>query len=143
MADVLVIGSGPAGLSLATALEQRGLKVEGLSPIEPATPWPNTYGIWVDEIEALGMSKYLWQRWKNTVAYMGSGAIPLNREYGLIDRETLQGDWLSQSQHHGIKWHQGKAANVSHGAKRSEVTDEAGNTYSARLVVDTSGHNPA
>ena len=89
------------------------------------------------------MSKYLWQSWKNTVAYMGEGAIPLNREYGLIDRETLQGDWLSQSSHQGIKWHQGKAISVSHGAKRSEVTDESGRKYSARLVVDTSGHSPA
>lgn len=143
MADVLVIGSGPAGLSLATALEQRGLKVEGLSATDPTKPWPNTYGIWVDELEALGMSKYLWQRWKNTVVHMGQRTIPLQREYGLIDRETLQGDWLSQSQHHGIKWHEGRAASVKHGAKRSEVTDEQGNTYSARLVIDTSGHNPA
>ncbi len=143
MADVLVIGSGPAGLSLATALGQRGLTVEGLSPVEPTKPWPNTYGIWVDELEALGMTKYLWQRWKNTAVYMGDQVTPLNREYGLIDREALQGDWLSQSQQQGIQWHRGKAARVSHGAKRSEVTDEAGNTYSTRLVVDTSGHNPA
>ena len=79
MADVLVIGSGPAGLSLATALEQRGLKVEGLSANDPAKPWPNTYGIWADELEALGMSEFLDYRWQNTVAHMGQGTIPLNR----------------------------------------------------------------
>ncbi|MEM9090625.1 MAG: lycopene beta cyclase [Cyanobacteria bacterium P01_F01_bin.53] len=143
MADVLVIGAGPAGLSIATALEQRGLKVEGLSATDAAKPWPNTYGIWVDELEALGMEKYLWKRWQHTTAYMGDKTIPLKRDYGLIDRETLQGEWLAQSQQSGIQWHQGKAAGVRHGAKRSEVTDEAGNTYSARLVIDTSGHNPA
>lgn len=143
MSDVLVIGSGPAGLSLATALEQRGLKVEGLSPTDPNTPWPNTYGIWADELEALGMEDFLWHRWQKSTVHMGKQLIPLNRDYGLIDREKLQGHWLQQSNHHGITWHQGKAASITHSAKRSEVTDENGNTYSARLVIDTSGHNPA
>ncbi|PZO20947.1 MAG: lycopene cyclase [Leptolyngbya foveolarum] len=143
MADVLVIGSGPAGLSLATALAQRGLTVEGLSAIAPQTPWPNTYGIWVDELEALGMSEFLAQRWQDTVAYMGDGPIGLNREYGLVDQERLQGHWLGQSDRYGIKWHLGKAAKVTHGSKWSEVTTEAGEKLSARLVVDTSGHNPA
>ncbi|MGC1307819.1 MAG: lycopene beta cyclase [Phormidesmis sp.] len=143
MADVLVIGSGPAGLSLATSLEQRGLKVEGLTAIDPTKPWPNTYGIWADELEALGMGDFLAHRWQDTVVHMGRQAIPLRRDYGLIDRQKLQGHWLKQSQHHGIKWHEGKAVEVSHGAKRSEVTDETGKTYSARLVIDTSGHDPA
>ncbi len=143
MADVLVIGSGPAGLSLATALAQRGLTVEGLSVIAPQTPWPNTYGIWTDELEALGMSEFLAHRWQNTVAYMGKGPIELNREYGLIDRAKLQGHWLAQSDRHNIQWHLGKAAKVTHGSKWSEVTTEGGEKLSARLVVDTSGHNPA
>ncbi|MEL7143900.1 MAG: lycopene beta cyclase [Cyanobacteria bacterium J06643_4] len=143
MADVLVIGSGPAGLLMANALEQRGLKVEGLSPAAPDKPWPNTYGLWADELEALGMEGFLWKRWQKTTAYMGDKTIPLNRDYGLIDREKLQGHWLSQSDNHGIKWHQGKAASVSHGASLSEVTDEQGNKYNARLVIDTSGHSPA
>ncbi|MGB3767418.1 MAG: lycopene beta cyclase [Phormidesmis sp.] len=143
MADVLVIGSGPAGLSLATALAQRGLVVEGLSAIAPQTPWPNTYGIWTDELEALGMSGFLKHRWQDTVAYMGDGPIRLNREYGLFDREMLQGHWLEQSDRYGIKWHTGKAAKVTHGSHWSEVTTEGGEKLSARLVVDASGHNPA
>ncbi|MEO1620622.1 MAG: lycopene cyclase family protein, partial [Cyanobacteria bacterium J06632_3] len=143
MSDVLVIGSGPAGLSLATALEQRGLKVEGLSPAAPSEPWPNTYGIWADELEALGMQDFLWHRWQKTIVHMGKEPIPLNRDYGLIDREKLQGHWLNQSEHHGINWHLAKAVSVTHGPKRSEVVDETGKTYSARLVIDTSGHHPA
>ena len=143
MADLLVIGAGPAGLQMANALEERGLKVEGLSPVSPQEPWPNTYGIWADELEALGMEDFLWKRWKKTTAYMGSTTIPLNRDYGLIDREKLQGHQLKQNQHHGVKWHLGKAANITHSSKRSEVIDENGNPYSARIVIDTSGHHPA
>lgn len=143
MADVLVIGAGPAGLFLATALAQRGIEVEGLSATEPNEPWPNTYGIWADELASLGMDDFLSHRWSDTVVYMGEKKTPLHREYGLIDRERLQGHRLEQSAHHGIRWHVGKAASVHHGARRSEVTTELGEAYSARLVVDTSGHNPA
>ena len=58
MTDVVVIGSGPAGLQMANALEQRGLKVEGLSPVPSDQPWPNTYGLWADELEALGLEDF-------------------------------------------------------------------------------------
>ena len=143
MSDVLVIGSGPAGLSLATALAQRGLSVKGLSAIAPETPWPNTYGIWIDELETLGLSDFLEHRWRDTVAYMGDGPIRLGRDYGLFDQKKLQGYRLEQCDRYGIKWHVGRAAKVTHGSKWSEVTTEAGETLSARLVVDASGHNPA
>jgi lycopene beta-cyclase len=143
MADVLVIGAGPAGLSVAIALAQRGLQVEGLCAVPADQPWPNTYGIWADELEALGMADFLDYRWQKSVVHMGDRTIPLKRDYGLLNREKLQGHWLSQSEHHGITWHVGKVAHVSHSAKRSEVTDETGKTYSARLVVDASGHYPA
>ena len=143
MADVLVIGAGPAGLFMATALAERGLQVEGLTAMDPAVPWPNTYGIWADELEALGMSDFLSHRWQDTLVHMGEKTIPLNRDYGLIDREKLQGHRLEQSDRHSIPWHVGKAASVTHGSKRSEVTTTEGKTYSARLIIDTSGHNPA
>lgn len=143
MTDVLVVGSGPAGLSLATALAQRGLQVEGLSTIAPQTPWPNTYGIWADELDTLGMSEFLEHRWHNTLAYMGNGPILLNRDYGLFDRKKLQGHWLAQSDRYGIKWHIGDANSVTHGSKWSEVKTSDGKILNARLVVDASGHNPA
>ncbi|MBE9062043.1 lycopene cyclase family protein [cf. Phormidesmis sp. LEGE 11477] len=143
VADVLIIGSGPAGLFLSAVLAQQNLSVKGLSPVDPAAPWPNTYGIWADELETLGMSEFLEHRWRDAIAYMGEKKIPLKRDYGLIDREKLQGHWLQQGSQYGVSWHRGKAVAVTHSAKLSEVTDENGKTYLARLVVDTSGHNPA
>ena len=43
--DVLVLGAGPAGMAIASALGKEKLYVEVLSPNGPDEPWPNTYGI--------------------------------------------------------------------------------------------------
>ncbi|MFG6096320.1 FAD-binding protein [Leptothoe sp. ISB3NOV94-8A] len=43
MQDVLVIGSGPAGLAIAAALGTQNLKVHGLAPTGPSIPWSTTF----------------------------------------------------------------------------------------------------
>jgi hypothetical protein len=52
--DVAVIGCGPAGLALAAQLGVRGLSVALLGP---DLPFVNNYGVWVDEMEALGFDE--------------------------------------------------------------------------------------
>ncbi|MBE9138574.1 lycopene cyclase family protein [Nodosilinea sp. LEGE 07088] len=143
MHDVLVIGAGPAGLSLATALGEAGLAVQGLALDDPAHPWPNTYGIWVDELDDLGLVQFLDHRWKDCVVNVNSGSLPLHREYGLLNKDRLQTYWLTQGERHGVVWHQGKAAHIEHCATHSQVTTEARETLTARLVVDATGHRSA
>ena len=96
-ADVLVLGGGPAALCIASELHQRGVAVEGiaLEPVDAA--WPNTYGIWVDELKALGLDHLLEHRWSDTVSYFGAGGSeatdqPLVHgiDYCLFDRAALQ-----------------------------------------------------
>lgn len=140
MLDALVIGAGPAGLSLAALLATEGLKVQGLAPADPAAPWPNTYGIWVDELESLGLTALLAHRWKNCVVHVNDRTLPLKREYGLLDKVKLQDYWLGQNHQHQVTWHQGLAADLSHFATYSQVTTQAGQTIQARLVIDTTGH---
>ncbi|PSN16283.1 lycopene cyclase [filamentous cyanobacterium CCT1] len=143
MQDVLVIGAGPAGLSLVAALAETGLAVQGLALNDPAQPWPNTYGIWVDELEDLGLVHFLEHRWKDCVVHVNSGKLPLHREYGLLDRDRLQTHWLNQSNQHQVSWHQGKACQVEHFPTHTQITTEVGDTLTARLVVDASGHRAA
>ena len=50
MPDVLVLGAGPAGMAIASALGKEKLDVEVLSPNGPDEAWPNTYGIWGEEV---------------------------------------------------------------------------------------------
>lgn len=57
--DALVIGAGPAGMIIAVALAERGVKVGGLTASSLGQVWPNTYGIWRDELEALGLTGLL------------------------------------------------------------------------------------
>ncbi|MGB3135281.1 MAG: lycopene beta cyclase [Nodosilinea sp.] len=143
MHDVLVIGAGPAGLSLGAALAEAGLAVQGLSLADPSHPWPNTYGIWVDELEDLGLVQFLEHRWKDCVVHVNSGELPLHREYGLLSKDRLQAHWLTQSQRHQVTWLQGKARRVEHFPSYTQVTTEAGDVLTARLVVDATGHQAA
>ena len=50
--DVVVAGAGPAGLSLASACAERGLKTLCIAP-DVAKRWENNFGTWVDEVSPM------------------------------------------------------------------------------------------
>lgn len=139
MTDVLVVGSGPAGLALAAHLGETGLRVVGLSP-DPDAPWPNTYGVWLDEIEPLGYAPYLAHVWSDTVADFGRGRVALNRRYGRFDNAALQKQLLSRCQQAGVTWLTGTAARTEHSAVGSSLHTTDGHVHFAHLIVDSSGH---
>lgn len=51
--DLVVIGCGPAGLSLAAEVAKQGLSV-GL--VGPDLPFTNNYGVWEDEFAGMYLS---------------------------------------------------------------------------------------
>ncbi len=140
--DALVIGSGPAGTIIAAALAEQGVKVGGLTASPLRQVWPNTYGIWRDELEALGLTELLGHCWKNCVSYFGKGEVKHDRAYGLFDKVKLQNHLLAKCEAGGVVWHQGKAVKIEHNLKHSIVTNTAGETIRARVVIDASGHDP-
>ncbi len=143
MDDVLIIGAGPAGVALAAALADAGLRVGGLAPQDAQTPWPNTYGIWRDEIDDLGLAHLLGPRFANVVVYAGGARHDLGRDYGLFDNARLQSHLLARCARGGMTWRQGSAARIDHAAAASTVTTTTGAQVSARVVVDASGHKAA
>jgi len=152
MPDVLVLGAGPAGMAIASALGKEKLDVEVLSPNGPDEPWPNTYGIWGKEVDQLGLQDLLEYRWKNTVSFFGHGALEEqddenkatehSLDYGLFDKKKLHNYWFNECNKSFIKWHQGFANKIHFEKYKSTVTTKDGKTYSARLVVDATGYDP-
>ena len=148
--DVLVVGAGPAALAIAAELAEQGLAVAVLAASDCRDPWPNTYGIWGDEVDGLGLSHLLEYRWSYTCSYFGSGssdpADPANsptrhgRDYGLFDKTRLQQFWLERCEAAGVQWLRGHAQELSYGSGRSQVSTASGEVLEARLVLDASGH---
>jgi lycopene cyclase-like protein len=152
--DALVLGAGPAALCMAAALAEQGLRVALLAPHDPRDPWPNTYGIWGEEVDALGLGHLLEHRWSRCVSYFGAGAAdadhPANRptlhrrDYGLFNRQALQTHWLGILERRGVELLQGTAQELRllepQGA--SALQTREGSIHQARLVVDATGHQP-
>jgi lycopene beta-cyclase len=139
MFDALVVGSGPAGTIIAGALRDRGLSVQGLSAMPLCEPWPNTYGIWRDELEAMGLTHLLGHCWDDCLSYFNR-EIEHHRAYGLFDKLKLQNYLLEKCQ--GVDWVRGLGVAIEHHADHSTVTTDSGQTLQARIVVDASGHKP-
>ncbi len=143
--DILILGSGPAALCLASELSSQNLYIKCISTKSPYDKWGNTYGIWASELEDLGLDSLLSHRWANTCSYFGDGINkngnhPTNHhyDYGLIDREAFQNELLKRCK--GIEWLHETAIDIYTVNKFSEVLCESGLKLKSRLVIDASGH---
>ncbi len=146
ISDVLVLGGGPAALSIVAELVEQGLSVHAIALNPPDLPWPNTYGIWAEEVESLGLASLLKYRWKNTVSFFGNGigdrgSFPVEHkfDYGLFDQNALQTSLLIRCK--GVSWDIDTAQKIMFLGDTTQVLCSSGNLYKTRLVIDASGHS--
>jgi lycopene beta-cyclase len=118
-ADVVVIGDGPAGSALASALHRRGVDVVLVGPDEP---WSATYGTWADDVEAaavLGGSD-IWLHRLDSIAVHFADRRIIDRAYGVIDNRKLR-------------------TVLRDGVRHQRATLTTSEIGTARIVVDATG----
>lgn len=142
-AEVLIVGGGPAGLAIADACSELGLKVACLVP-SPDERWLNNYGAWVEDLAPLALESTLAHQWSRAAVHVDDDrSFTLERPYGRIDNEALRGLLMSRLHERGVAMHYGMAASITHTPGSSTVTCKDGSTLDATLVIDATGHNPA
>nr|AFG19395.1 lycopene epsilon cyclase [Narcissus tazetta subsp. chinensis] len=108
--DLVVIGCGPAGLSLAAESAKKGLNV-GL--IGPDLPFTNNYGVWEDEFRDLGLEGCIEHVWQDTIVYLDSNdPILIGRAYGRVSRHLLHSELLRRCQEAGVTYLNSKVEKI-------------------------------
>ncbi|RME21613.1 MAG: lycopene cyclase family protein [Deltaproteobacteria bacterium] len=138
-ADVVVVGSGPAGLAIARATAAAGLRTRVVTPC-PEARWQRSFGAWLDEIDALPEARAVAQTWAGPVVHTDPlSRHEIFRRYARFDVEALQSLMLRRARLVGVDFHHGMVAQIIHQDDRSAVQLRSGQVLQARVVVDASG----
>ncbi|KAI3848714.1 hypothetical protein MKX03_025088 [Papaver bracteatum] len=137
--DLVVVGCGPAGLAVAQQVSEAGLSVCSIDPF-PKLVWPNNYGVWVDEFEAMDLLDCLDTTWSGAVVYIDDNSEKsLDRPYGRVNRKQLKSKMMGKCVSNGVKFHQAKVIKVIHEETKSLLICNDGVTVQATVVLDATG----
>ncbi|GAB2295588.1 Lycopene beta cyclase, chloroplastic/chromoplastic [Dionaea muscipula] len=137
--DLAVVGGGPAGLAVAQLVSDAGLSVCSIDP-SPKLIWPNNYGVWVDEFEAMDLLDCLDTTWSGAVVYVDDRTKKnLDRPYGRVNRKQLKAKMMQKCISNGVKFHQAKVIKVLHEESKSILICNDGVSIEASVVLDATG----
>ncbi|XP_011621797.1 lycopene beta cyclase, chloroplastic/chromoplastic isoform X2 [Amborella trichopoda] len=137
--DLVVVGGGPAGLAVAQLVSEAGLSVCSIDP-SPTLVWPNNYGVWVDEFEAMDLLDCLDTTWSGAVVFIDDTNTKfLDRPYGRVNRRQLKSKMMQKCILNGVKFHQAKVYKVVHEDSQSVLFCNDGVTVHAKVVLDATG----
>ncbi|XP_022142673.1 capsanthin/capsorubin synthase, chromoplastic-like [Momordica charantia] len=137
--DVVVVGAGPAGLRLAGEVAGYGIKVCCVDP-SPLSPWPNNYGVWIDEFRALGLQDCFHKTWPMASVYLDDRKVKyLHRPYAQVSRKKLKTRLMEECAAKGVKFHKAKVWEMEHQEFQSSVHCDDGAQIKASLIIDASG----
>ncbi len=135
--DVVVAGSGPAGLAAAVACAEVGLDTV-LVALEPHASWPATYRSWVDDLTALGYGDMFSHQWE-VVTATGQRTHRVERAYGRVDGARLADRLRGRGSATGLTTMRGRSVGVSHNRSDSTLLLADGRSVDAVVVIDATG----
>lgn len=144
--DLVIAGAGPSGLAVGARVAEAGYSVAIIDP-EPLGIWPNNYGVWVDEFQAMGLEDCLEVVWPKAKVWLDNNQEPilgekfLARPYGRVDRPKLKRKLLERCVAAGVKFVTDKVDGVEHAGGRSTVSTASGKAVLGSLVLDATGHS--
>ncbi len=146
IADVAILGSGPAAWATASACCQAGLSVTLVAP-NPEADWPQTYGVWIDQLEVgvrklvgleSGGSFPLSHQW-STISAVTDAERDLKRAYGLLDNHAVRAALHQAAEATGLLTVRTVLAESVAHEQWSSVAVSKGRVVEARLVIDATG----
>jgi lycopene beta-cyclase len=135
--DVVIVGDGPAGCSLAVSCRRRDVDVVLVGPDEP---WEHTYGTWIDDLDdaeafTAADTATLFSSTLATIAVHTTRSQDLDRAYGVFDNQVLRAGLRD-----GIEHLTATATDVRSGTGGHHVVELSdGSRLRARVVIDTTG----
>nr|CAD70565.1 lycopene cyclase [Bixa orellana] len=137
--DLVAVGGGPTGLAVAQQVSEAGLQVCSIDPL-PKLIWPNNYGVWVDEFEAMDLLDCLDATWSGANVYADEESTKeLDRPYGRVTRKQLKSKMMQKCIANGVKFHQSKVIKVIHEESKAMLICNDGQTIQAAVVLDATG----
>jgi lycopene cyclase-like protein len=146
LADVAILGSGPAAWATTSACCQAGLSVTLIAP-NPHADWPQTYGVWLDQLDQpvrklFGLSSGdplpMAHQWSTVIAVTDSER-DLKRAYGLLSNQAVRVALHETAEATGLLTvRTASAKDVTH-EQWSSVAVSKGRVVSARIVIDATG----
>jgi lycopene beta-cyclase len=136
--DVAIAGGGPAAWMAAVACAEAGLAV-ALVSADAEPEWPNTYGVWADDLASCGLADFAARTFERVVVH-GTAERQLNRAYAVVDNRALAMALGDRARRSGVVVVQGRVAGVAHGTVGSTVAVTAPwKTVEAFVAVDATG----
>lgn len=139
ISDLLILGAGPAGLSLGQACAKQGLSVHILSP-QPEQLWPQSYGAFAEDVDAVALQSAVQSTHAKPLVWT-STTTPhrLDTPYLRFSTERLQKLLHEGVKQAGARISDERAVSLEHESELSHVHCESGRKYTGRLLIDASG----
>ncbi len=136
--DLVIAGSGPAGILLALACAERGVQVSCISP-SAEDKWERCFGMWSDELPD-DLRSCIEASWIAPLVRTWSGGERiLDKRYLKIDTVELQQTIMARCLAAGVEFVSAKVSTVDHRENDSVVEIEGLEPVSCRFFVDATG----